>query len=204
MPFNITAGLVGQGLSSLAGIVSGIGQLRQAKKIKPEEYQFNDPRLNNMASPYAQQMLGRAQMQVNARIPGAAARERQIQAGTAGTQAAIRRGAVDSSMAMQGILAAQAQGNQQVDNQTMMEAQMQQQREANLMNAQGTMISERDKAFGAMQDKYRYDMDRKMALQNAGMGGISGGLGGLSSGFFGAERLRQLGGFGNNNKKTTP
>jgi hypothetical protein len=186
-------GLITQGLSSIYGIGSGISQRKAAKKINPDYFAINDPRLNTMASPYAQQMLGRAQMQVNARMPGAAQRERQLLAGTAGTQAAISRGATDMSSAMQGILAAQAMGADQINNQALMEAQFQQQREGQLMNAQQTMIGERDKAFNAMNQKYMMDLERKNALQNAAQESISGGLGGLAAGFFSAARAKAAG-----------
>lgn len=174
---------IGSALGAIGGLVNifqGARMQREARNIKPDYYSINDPRLKGMESQYAKDMLGRAQMQANARIPGAAQRDRQIQTGLAGTQAAVRRGAVDPSMAMQAILASQAQAGQQFDQANMLDAQFQQQREANLVNAQNTMISERDKAFQDRMNKFQMDMSLKNALRNAGQQAISSGISGMA------------------------
>jgi len=182
-------------LMSLAGgifnLVQGRKMMKEAKGIKPDYFGFNDSRLNGMESQYAKDMLGRAQTQLNARMTGAAARERQIQAGLAGTQANIARGAVDPTMAMQAMLASQAQASDQTNQLFGLENQMQQQRDANLMNAQGVMISERDKALQEKNMKYQMDMSQKNALANAGRQSISGGLSSMAGTLIGLGQQKQ-------------
>lgn len=196
----MSLGAIGAGVqaaTSLFNIFSGIGMLNKASKIKPDYYSFNDPRLKGMESQQARDMLGRSQMQVNAMTPGAASRQRQIQSSRAGTQAAIQRGSVDPSMALQAMLASQAQADDQINNQYTMEAQMQQQREANLMGAQGTMISERDKALAEKMGKYQMDMSQKNALMNAGQQSISGGGSALAGTFMGLGAQQQQASYNN-------
>jgi hypothetical protein len=171
--------------TSIFNIFQGAKMMKDAKKINPDYFGINDSRLNGMESQYAKDMLGRSQTQVNARMTGAAARERQIQGSRAGTQAAIARGVVDPTMAMQAMLASQAQGDDQMNNQFMMENQFQQQKEANLMNAQGVMISERDKALQEKGMKYQMDMSQKNALRSAGQQSISSAGSALAGSFMG-------------------
>lgn len=188
-------------LMSIAGGIFNISQgrkmMKEAKAIKPDYFGIDDARLSGMESQYAKDMLGRAQTQVNARMTGAAGRERQIQAGRAGTQAAIARGAVDPTMAMQAMLASQAQSDDQMNNQFMMENQFQQQREANLMNAQGTMISERDKALQEKNMKFQMDMAQKNALRNAGQQNISGGINSMAGTLVGIGAKKQQNDYNN-------
>ena len=190
-PLSMALGVAGSVAGGLFNIFSGAKMMREARAIKPDYYSFNDPRLAGMESQYAKQMLGRAQMQVNSRMPGAAARERQLQTSMAGSQAAITRGAVDPTMAMQSILATQAAANDQVNAQLAQEAQFQQQREASLMGAQGTMISERDKALAERNTKFQMDMAQKNALRNAGQQAISSGISGMTETLTGAGANKQ-------------
>ena len=177
--------------NGIFNIASGAKMMKESRNINPDYFGINDPRLSGMESQYAKNMLGRAQTQVNARMMGASARERQIQGARAGTQAAIARGAVDPTMAMQAMLASQAQGDEQINNQFMMENQFQQQKEANLMNAQGTMISERDKALQEKGMKYQMDMSQKNALRDAGRQAVTGGLGSISGTLIGLGQQKQ-------------
>lgn len=186
------AGAAAGGIKGLVNIFDGISMRNQAKKIKPDYYSLNDPRLAGQESQYAKDMLGRAQMQANARMAGAAQRDRQIQTGLAGTQAAIKRGVVDPTMAMQSILASQAQAGQQMDNAALMDAQFQQQREANLVNAQNTMIGERDKLYQEKANKFQMDMSQKNALRNAGQAAISSGISGIAGALTGFGANQQV------------
>lgn len=175
----------------LFNIFQGAKMLKESKKIKPDYFGIDDKRLNGMESQYAKDMLGRAQTMLNARMTGAAARERQIQGSRAGTQAAIARGAVDPTMAMSAMLASQAQADDQSNQLFGLENQMQQQRDANLMNAQGVMISERDKALAEKNMKFQMDMSQKNALRNAGQQSISGGLSSIAGTFTGMGAQKQ-------------
>lgn len=187
----MAAGAVAQGLGSLFNIWQGAKMMKEAKKINPDYYSINDSRMKGMESEYAKSMLGRAQMQVNARSPLAAVRERSIMAGTASTQSNILRGVVDPTMAMQGFLAAQKQGQANMDDQFAMEANMQQAAENRLINAQGTMISERDKILAEKMNKYQMDMSQKNALRSAGQQSISSGFSSLAGTLMGAGQMGQ-------------
>lgn len=180
---------------SLAGgifnIVQGRKMMKEAKRINPDYFGINDPRLSGMESQYAKDMLGRAQTMLNARMTGAAARERQIQASRAGTQANIARGAVDPTMAMSAMLASQAQADDQSNQLFGLENQIQQQRDANLMNAQGVMISERDKALAEKNMKYQMDMSQKNALRDAGRQSIFGGISSMAGTLVGIGQQKQ-------------
>lgn len=121
------ASVLGAGASIVGGlfnIFSGSKMKREAKKIKPDYYGIEDPRLKGMESQYAKDMLGNAQMLRNARNPYAASQTRAIQGAQANAQAALQRGAVDPTIAMQSILASQAQADQSINNQFIQEQQM--------------------------------------------------------------------------------
>ncbi len=154
--------------SSVFGAVKGIQAMNQSRKIKPDYYALNDPRLQEMASPQAQQMLGLAQSQLNARNPFAAAVQRGILGSQAGAMAGMQRAVTDPSQALAMTAALQAQTDQSMFGQAQQEQAGYQQRLGNLTQAQQTMISERDKAFQERMNKFMMDTEQKAALQNAG------------------------------------
>lgn len=182
LPALAIAGLAIQAGTSIFGGIKGIQQLNEAKKIKPlyQKYQ---------TSPYAKQMLGRAQQQLNARNIGSEMQRRNILASQANVGANITRGAIDPTMAMQGLLASQAMGDQAINQQFIQENQMQGQREANLMMGQKAMIEEGDKEYADMMNKYRMDTEMKNALRQAGTQSILNAGSGLASTAFGAQGL---------------
>lgn len=178
IPLLLAAAAAVQAGSSIYGGIKGAQMLKQAKKINPlyNKYQTNQN---------AKDMLARQQMLLNARSPFAAARDRQIQSQSAATKAAIQRGAVDPTMAIQGILASQNAADDQINQQFAMENQMQQQREANLMNAQNVMIGEGTKEYEDMWRKYQMDTDQKNALRQAGTQSIVNAGSNLASSMIG-------------------
>ena len=166
MPFPFAAvGLGIQGLTSAFALAKGIQSLNEAKKIKPLYQKYE-------TSPYAKQMLGRSQQLLNARNIGSEMQRRNILSSQANVGANITRGAIDPTMAMQGLLASQAMGDQAMNQQFIQEGQMQGQKEANLMASQQAMISEGDKVYADMMNKYKMDTDMKTALRQAGTQGI--------------------------------
>lgn len=182
LPALAVVGLGMQAATSIFGGIKAAQQLKEAKKINPFYQKYE-------ASPYAKQMLGRAQQQVNARSPFAEAQRRSILSSQANVGSNIRRGAVDPSMAMAGLLASQAMGDQAMNQQFIMDNQMQAQREANLMAGQQAMTLEGDKVYADMMNKYKMDLDRKTALRQAGVQGIMNAGSSLASTAFGAQGL---------------
>jgi hypothetical protein len=192
----IGAGLVTQGLSSLFGAAKGIQAMNQSRKIKPEYYAYGDPRLQGNESPYAKQMLGLAQTQLNARSPFAAAQQRGILGSQANAMASAQRAVTDPSQALAMTAALQANTDQSLFNQGMQEQQLYQQRFGNLANAQQTMIREGDKVYDDRMNKFMMDQQRKDALQQAGAQTLMNAGSSLASGFFGAQGLKMGSGGG--------
>lgn len=183
--------------SSVFGAVKGIQSLSQAKKIKPQEYAYGDERLLGNESKYAKQMLGQAQMQLNARNPFAAAQQRGILGSQANAMAGAQRAVTDPSQALAMTAALQAGTDQSLFGQAAQEQQAYQQRLGNLTNAQGVMIQEGDKVYQDKMQKFLRDQARKDALQQAGTQSIINAGSSLSSSMLG---LGKAGGFGSMGK----
>lgn len=179
--------------SSVFGAVKGIQSLNEAKKIKPMEYEYGDTRLLGKESAYAKQMLGQAQMQLNARNPFAAAQQRGILGGQANAMGGAMRAVTDPSQALALTAALQENTNQAIFNQAGQEQQAYQQRMGNLVGAQQTMISEGDKLYQDRMNKYLRDLQRKDALQQAGTQSLINAGSSLSSSLLG---MGKAGGFG--------
>jgi hypothetical protein len=179
--------------SSVFGAVKGIQSLSQAKKIKPEYYAYGDKRLVGNESPYAKQMLGQAQMQLNARNPFAAAQQRGILGSQANAMAGAQRAVTDPSQALAMTAALQANTDQALFGQAGQEQQAYQQRMGNLMGAQQVMISEGDKLYQDRMRKFMMDQERKDALQQAGSQTLMNAGSSLSSSLLG---MGKAGGFG--------
>jgi hypothetical protein len=171
--------------SSVFGAVKGIQSLNQAKKIKPEYYEYGDPRLVGKESTYARQMLGQAQMQLNARNPFAAAQQRGILGSQANAMAGAQRAVTDPSQALAMTAALQANTDQAMFGQAAQEQQAYQQRMGNLMGAQQVMISEGDKLYQDRMRKFNMDQERKDALQQAGTQSLINAGNSLSSSLLG-------------------
>lgn len=179
--------------SSVFGAAKGIQSLSQAKKIKPEYIGYGDKRLQGNESPFAKQMLGQAQMQLNARNPFAAAQQRGILGSQANAMAGAQRSVTDPSQALAMTAALQAGTDQALFGQAAQEQQAFQQRLGNLASAQQVMIQEGDKVYQDRLRKFMMDQERKDALQQAGTQSIINAGSSLSSSMLG---LGKAGGFG--------
>jgi hypothetical protein len=188
------AGLGYQQLSNMFGLVKGIQAMRQSKKIKPEYYAYGDSRLNDVANPYAKQMLGMAQTQLNAQDPFAAAQQRGILSGQAGAMSGVQRSAMDPSQALALTAAIQGNTNQAMFQQGLQNQQNYQSRLANLTGAQQTMISEGDKAYQDRLRKFQMDTEMKQALQNAGAQTFMNAGSSMGSGLMSMGRMNSGGG----------
>lgn len=194
MAFMLGAGLAAQGLTSIFGAVKGIQALNEAKKIKPQEFLYGDERLQGKESPYAKQMLGLAQTQLNARDPFAVAQQRGILGSQANAMAGAQRAITDPSQALAMVGAIQGNTNQALFQQGLAERQGYQQRLGNLTGAQGVMIQEGDKVYQDRMQKFLRDQERKDKLQQAGTQSIINAGSNLSSSLFGAAKLPGGGG----------
>ena len=162
------AGLIAQTGATAYGIAEGIAMSSQAKKIDPKYYQYGDPKLQGYESPYAKQMMGLAQTQLNARSPYATAQQRSILSSQAGAQAAGQRAITDPSQLLAMSPVYQGLAGQQEFNRAAQEQQQYQQKLSQLTGAQQVMIGEGDKTYQDRLRKYQMDMDLKQALASAG------------------------------------
>lgn len=179
------------------GLIGGIGKLFGAGKAnrRLSQLQREDPTYK--ANPLAGQRLAYAQQLMNARMPGAAAAERNIYGNQAGALGGIQRNATDSSQALALAAGVQGQTNQAFEQLGQQENQDYMGRVNNLTGAQQGSINESDKVY---QDEVRRWQDKAQiqgaqtqntsnmweSLSNLGFagmnfgmaGGFSGGLGG--------------------------
>lgn len=185
MPVNPLA-IAGLGL----GVISGIGSMFGNRKANKQMEKLLKLNPQYKANPLVAQQMGLAQTLLNARMPGAAAAERNIYQTQANTQANVNRNATDSSQALAMAAAGQGQANQAFSNLATQEAQDYQRRYGNLAQAQQGVINEDDKVF---QDQVRrfQDMAQIRGAQNANRQNTWTSLGNLG---FGAMSLGLMGG----------
>lgn len=162
-------GLVVAGIGSAIGIGKGIADLSRASKIKPQYTPFQ-------ISESAKRMQGLAQAQLNARAPGAAARERSIQGSQAQTLGAVGRGVRDSASALQMAAVAQAQAGREQAQMQDADAQYYQSALARLFGAEQNMQQQEAMKYQEDFRKYQMDTQMKEALRSEGFQGIVGGL----------------------------
>lgn len=162
-------GLVVAGIGSAIGIGKGIADLSRARKIKPQYNAFQ-------ISESAKRMQGLAQAQLNARAPGAAARERAIQGSQAQTMGAVGRGVRDSASALQMAAVAQAQAGREQAQMQDADAQYYQSALARLFGAEQNIQQQEAMKYQEDFRKYQMDTQMKEALRSEGFQGIVGGL----------------------------
>jgi len=175
MPLPLMA--IGAGIGALGSIgkmIFGGKQRRQGKMINPI---FNQYKTN----PYAKQQLGIAQQMFGGRMAGAAGLERNIFANQANNQSNINRNATDSSQALALGAAGQGQTNQALGDLQTQEAQNKYGMLQNLNQAYGGMISEGNKEYESMLQKFQMDTAQKNALMGAGAQNMFGGISDLAS-----------------------
>lgn len=175
MPFPFLAVGAGLALANAAGrFLSGNKQTRESKKITPVWRQYQ-------SSPYAKMQLATAQNLYNARTPGASRMERNILASQGNYLQNVNRLATDSSQALALGALGLGQTDQALQDLQLREEQNRQNMLQNLNQAYGTMISEGDKEYQSMVDKYGMDVQRKDALRSAGAQNKYGAFSDLAS-----------------------
>ena len=192
--------LVGLGIGLIGGIGKMIGRGRANRELKSLAKQdptySADPRIMQIAN----QRLGLANTLLSARMPGAAAAERNIYTNQANQLAGLNRGATDASQALAVAAGIGGQTNQAFENLGQQEAQDYYRRLENQGQAQQGVMNEATRIEGNQyQDqlrKYQNKLDIQGAIQqnrqntwgdisNLGFGladfGMSGGFNGIGS-----------------------
>lgn len=172
------------------GLIGGIGSLFGARRANRRLDDLIKQNPAYQENPLARERLGLASTLLNARMPGAAAMERNIYGNQANTLAQVNRNATDSSQALALAAGVQGQTNQAFGNLGIQEAQDYQRRYNNLSGAQEGVIQEGDKVH---QDSVRrfQDLAQIRGAQNANTQGAWNSLSNLG---FGAAGLGMAGG----------
>lgn len=189
---NVLAGLsgVGAGLevaSSLYGIISGIKQQREGRRLMEEADRM--PGYN--IAPEVQQRLGMRQTMLTARQPAFQDLENDIFANQAATVFNARQAAPGSAALLGTIGTAQAETNRALRDAARQEALAQEQRVGALEEAQMAMAKERENQYffnTYQKQKDKYAMGAEMA--GIGQGNVYGGLRAMaktSQGLYDAE-----------------
>jgi len=146
--------MIGSLIGLGAGIVGGIGKMIGRKKANRQldELLAKDPKYT--ANPEVANRLGLAKTLLNARMPGAAAAERNIYGSQANTVANVTRNATDANQALAVAAGVGGQTNQAFQDLGQQEAQDYQRRYGNLVGAQDEMVQEGDKVFGDQVRRY--------------------------------------------------
>lgn len=175
------------------GLLGGIGSLFGSRRANRRLEELNRMNPQYQTNPIAQQRMGLAQTLLNARMPGAAAIERNIYGAQANQLGAISRGATDSSQALALAAGTQGQANQAFTNLGIQESQDYYNRLENLEGAQQGMIAEGDKQY---QDQVRRFEDTAR-IRGAQTANTQGAWNSLSNLGFGVMDFALAGGFKN-------
>jgi len=177
------------------GLAGGVGKMIGRGKANKQMEALIAQNPVYKENPMARQRLGLAQSLLNARMPGAAAAERNIYGTQANRLSQLQRGATDSSQLLAMGAQAQGQTNQAFGDLGIAEAQDYQRRYGNLAGAQEGVIREGDKVF---QDETRrfQDLAQIRGAQNANRQANWGDVSGMGFGLMDFGMTGLSGGFG--------
>ena len=194
MPPNLKtlAGITGVGMgldiaSSLYGIVSGIQQRRQGRRMVEEA----EAMPGYQVSPEARQRLGLRQTMLGATAPAFADLENDIFANQAGTVFQARQAAPGSAALLGSVGTVQAETNRALRQSAMQEAALQEERVRGLEAAQAAMQQENQMAYQYntfIPQQRMFELGGQMmgAGQQNVFGGLRG-LAGMAGGLYKAE-----------------
>jgi hypothetical protein len=148
--------------------VSGFSLAKKQKRMA-DKIQLNEADRIYNTSPFAKQMLGNAQMQKNAQMPGLDIAMGQMSQNQANAINAFQRGAGSGSAFLAAAAASQGQMNKDALGLSQQQAQFQQQQNANMNNALGVMMNEGDKEFQSKLNRYTQDAQVKSSLINSSL-----------------------------------
>ena len=188
-PFMI-GGAVTSALGSLGKIFAGAKQNKLANQINPifQQYQKN---------PLAQENLAVNKNMFYGRMPGAQRAESNIMQAQSNQLANAQRGATDASQLLAMGAGLQGGVNDAFSNLASAEGQSKAGLLPSLNQAYRGVISEGDKAYESMLQKYQMDSQAKAALRQSGMQNIFGGVGDIGAGAMQFGMLKNPAKYGN-------
>lgn len=178
--------LIGLGIGLVGGIGKMIGRGKANKDLK--NLMKKDPKY--VANPLAAQRLSYATALRDARMPGAAAAERNIMGAAGNAVSNFQRNATDSSQMLALAAGAQGQAQQGFENLATAEAQDQQRRMNNWEGAVQGQIGEEQSAFKDQVRRFENEAQIKGAM-NENRASTWGDIAGLG---FGLADFAQAGG----------
>jgi hypothetical protein len=196
MPFPFMA--VGAGISalgSLGKIFAGAKQNKLANKINPFYQQYQE-------NPLAKENLAVNKNMFYGRMPGAQKAESNIMQAQSNQLASAQRGATDASQLLAVGAGLQGGTNEAFSNLAAAEGQSKAGLLTNLGQAYRGAISEGDKAYESMAQKFQMDNQAKAALRQSGMQNIFGGIGDIGAGAMQFGMLKNPTKYGNFLSKT--
>jgi hypothetical protein len=193
-PFMV-AGAITSGLGALGKVFSGIKQNKLANQINPffQQYQEN---------PLAKQNLAVNKNMFYGRMPGAQKAESNILQSQSNLFSNAQRGATDASQLLAVGSGLQGGTNEAFSNLAAAEGQSKAGLLTNLGQAYRGAISEGDKAYESMAQKFQMDSQAKAALRQSGMQNIFGGIGDIGAGAMQFGMLKDPAKYGNFLSKT--
>jgi hypothetical protein len=185
-PF-MAAGAITSGLGALGKVFAGIKQNKLANKINPFYQQYQE-------NPLAKENLAVNKNMFYGRMPGAQKAESNIMQAQSNQLASAQRGATDASQLLAVGAGLQGGTNEAFSNLAAAEGQSKAGLLTNLGQAYRGAISEGDKAYESMLQKYQMDSQAKSALRNAGQQNIFGGIGDIAGGLMQYGQFKSMGG----------
>lgn len=185
-PFTIGGALV-SGLGALGKVFAGAKQNKLANQINPifQQYQKN---------PLAQENLAVNKNMFYGRMPGAQRAESNIMQAQSNQLANAQRGATDASQLLAMGAGLQGGTNDAFSNLAAAEGQSKAGLLPSLNQAYRGVISEGDKSYDSMMQKFQMDSQAKAALRQSGMQNIFGGIGDIGAGAMQFGMLKGMGG----------
>jgi len=173
MPIIIGAGV---------GLVGGIGKMFERGRANRELRGLMKNMPQYKENPLFAQRLGLAQQLLNARMPGAAAAERNIYQTQANQMANVQRGATSGSDVLLAGAGAAGQAGQAFNQLGQMEASDYQRRYGNLASAQDAQAAEQQRVYEDQLRRYQTQAQLQGAIQE-NRAATFGDIGNLGMGF---------------------
>ena len=170
--------IVGAGI----GLVGGVGKMFQRGRANKELKNLMNTMPQYKENPLFAQRLGLAQTLLNARMPGAAAAERNIYQTQANQMANVQRGATSGSDVLLGGAGAAGQAGQAFNQLGQAEAADYQRRYGNLASAQDAQAQEQQRLFEDQLRRYQMQTQLQGAIQE-NRAATWGDIGNLGMGF---------------------
>jgi hypothetical protein len=200
------------GLITIAGLGLGlagsVGKGIQRSKANKELKNLMNTMPQYKENPLFAQRLGLAQQLLNARMPGAAAAERNIYQTQANQMANVQRGATSGSDVLLGGAGAAGQAGQAFNQLGQMEAADYQRRYGNLASAQDAQAQEQQRLFEDQLRRYQMQTQLQGAIQEnraATWGDVANfGMGAANLGMSAYKKSGGGGGSDDSEEYTTP